>query len=677
MAWWNSNRIRLIQNNLRETDAGMDVDACIRELKSFEANAWMINAGGIFAFYPSKLEFHYVTPYLKKDLLGEAVEKAHRNGLRVIARFDFSKAHHSIFAKRPEWFYRTADGRTAEDSGLVHTCLNGGYQQEYSLSILDEVISNYDVDGVFFNMFGYRTTDYRGRDYGICHCGNCRRRFRELHGRELPSSGDGNDPALEAYRSFREETTRELLDRIRRFVKGKNPDIAISTYHHHGVDIIRKESNTAIGRPLPTWPYSASENVMSVENSWEDKLVSNCSINAIDLPYRFTGVSEHENEIRLYESIAAGSGLDFCIIGSFEGYPDETNLESTRRAFRFHKEHESIFGGLRTVADVALLKPEHGDRAAMQEYHGIFKMLKESHIPFRAVETAATPDLSAALEGVKAAILPGLRRFKEQWARALEARLHAGMHLLATGRALADDPERLRKLFGARIESVLENTEAAYVQIDDKALFTGFPKRNWVFVHGPFACVSYDSGAAVDLRLPLVSPAPFGPPECAYGHRVERRWFGFGTLKPGTERAGAGEAAYIPWSPGALYYRNGYEDHLHIVIDPLRRLIGEEPALQMSAPSCIEAFLSRLPNGSMLLQLINHSGFNGLTYRAPLPIRGITAAMRGVDSSWTIRVLSGGRAEWLPEGGTMPVRLRTDVDGVHAAILLEKGGDRP
>lgn len=140
MAWWQHNRLRLIQNNLREIDAAMDVDRLIGELEQFGANTLMMNAGGIFAFYPSALEHHYVTPHLKGDLLGEAVDKAHRAGMRFIARFDFSKAHESINASRPEWFYRSQSGEAVNYFGIMHTCLNGGYQQHYSLKIIGEVL---------------------------------------------------------------------------------------------------------------------------------------------------------------------------------------------------------------------------------------------------------------------------------------------------------------------------------------------------------------------------------------------------------------------------------------------------------------------------------------------------------------------------------------------------------
>ncbi|MCM2677947.1 hypothetical protein [Alkalicoccobacillus plakortidis] len=118
------------------------------------------------------------------------------------------------------------------------------------------------------------------------------------------------------------------MDRIHELVKRINPHIAISTYNDHKVDIVRNESNTKLTRPHPVWLYSSSENVKSVEDTWEDKLISNCCINAVDLQYRFMGVSKEEVSIRLYESIASGSGLDFCIIGVFDGYSDRRNFPS-------------------------------------------------------------------------------------------------------------------------------------------------------------------------------------------------------------------------------------------------------------------------------------------------------------------------------------------------------------
>ena len=60
--------------------------------------------------------------------------------------------------KKPEWLYVGTDGKNVNYNGKVHTCVNGGYQQEYGFEILKEAITTYPLDAIFFNMGGY--TDF-------------------------------------------------------------------------------------------------------------------------------------------------------------------------------------------------------------------------------------------------------------------------------------------------------------------------------------------------------------------------------------------------------------------------------------------------------------------------------------------------------------------------------------
>ena len=92
----------------------------------------------------------------------------------MIARFDFSKINERIAAQKPGWLYVGSNGKNVNYNGQVHTCINGGYQQEYVSEILKEAITGYPFDGIFFNNIGYTTSDYSGTNYGICQCGNCK-----------------------------------------------------------------------------------------------------------------------------------------------------------------------------------------------------------------------------------------------------------------------------------------------------------------------------------------------------------------------------------------------------------------------------------------------------------------------------------------------------------------------
>lgn len=672
MTWWKTNKLRLIQNNLREIDADLDVDRLVGQLKEVQANTWMMNAGGIFAFYPSKLEYQYVTPYLKKDLLGEAVRKAHGNGLKFIARFDFSKAHESIFAKKPEWFYRTRDGREVNYFGIVHTCLNSYYQQEYSLQMIDEVLDRYPVDGIFFNMFGYQHWDYSGNHYGPCYCGNCKRRFQDWCGENLEEY-DGPEHRLhQLYRQFQDFTSREILAKISDHVKAKHPGVAICTYHHHKVDIVRHESNTALTRPMPMWLYSASENVSAIENSWPDKQISNCCINAIDLTYRFTGVSAHEAEIRLYENIASGSGLDFCIIGIFDGYPDRANLETVRSAFAFHAKHEALYGDLRSMADVVLIKPDGGH--GKTEYLGLYKMLKEAHILFDTVMQEAIESRAAELAHAKALILPGVPQLTEEQRRCLARLQQAGLHLLATGSALFQDKTSLQELFGAAFTGAAIDEPAAYLDVSDSAQFPSLRERDWIIAPRRFEFMDWEQEA--DLGMPFVSPALFGPPERSYGHQPSGR-HGLATV-----RRGAGSGTYYPWQPGTLYLSHGFEDHKHAVTDVLLNRLSLAPRLRTGAPTCVELFLHRLPDGNVLLQLINLSGFNGTTFMKPLPLSGLAIELADLPLPLKAELLSSGQTiactEAEADRSTGPlVALTVNLPGTYEAVLLRYANSNP
>ena len=46
MKWWLENNLRMIQNNLRDTDAGMDVEKWFEEIRLSHCNCVMVGMGG-------------------------------------------------------------------------------------------------------------------------------------------------------------------------------------------------------------------------------------------------------------------------------------------------------------------------------------------------------------------------------------------------------------------------------------------------------------------------------------------------------------------------------------------------------------------------------------------------------------------------------------------------------
>src|SRR5262245_24495560 len=154
--WWMKEPIRWVQTNLRQTDAGLDARRLAEQLADMRANVALMGMGGIAAYYPTAVEFHYPSPDLPagRDMFGDVVREAHARRIRVVGRFDLSKTPKAVFDAHPEWFFRQANGQPVIYNGLYSTCINGGYYRDQGMKILSEALDKYAVDGLFFNMFG-------------------------------------------------------------------------------------------------------------------------------------------------------------------------------------------------------------------------------------------------------------------------------------------------------------------------------------------------------------------------------------------------------------------------------------------------------------------------------------------------------------------------------------------
>lgn len=104
--WWRKP-FGMLQTNLREIDADMDVDEVADYIEQHGATAWLIGIGGIQAQYPTELAFHsknaLVAQRKSGDLIQDAITAAHLRGMRLLARMDFSKVTSKTAAEHPDW----------------------------------------------------------------------------------------------------------------------------------------------------------------------------------------------------------------------------------------------------------------------------------------------------------------------------------------------------------------------------------------------------------------------------------------------------------------------------------------------------------------------------------------------------------------------------------------------
>lgn len=602
--WWMKEPIRWLQTNLRETDAALNPKKFIEDVAHFNANVLMLNAGGIAAYYPSNVEYNYVSPYLPKgqDTFGEALQEAHAHEIRVVSRWDFSKTQKDVYDAHPEWFFKTADGQPAIYNGLHLACINGDWYHKKSIEILTEALDRYDVDGCFFNSFSNPTHDYSERPLGLCHCDNCERLYRDRFHREVPETADAD------YRAFLHDSSVAVSLEIRSLLRSKRPKAALVGTSIEIGDVAYGEANTAVRRPLPLWPYTASDNTNQWRNSYPNKGAVCQGMSFVDFPWRFATVPQPEIRTRIWQDVANGGAAAFNLHGTIAEQQDRMAINVAIPAYGWLKEHEEYFVGQTSEARVVLLAPRPGDvgfQISQDSYRGLFRLLTEQHVPFAAMENLDW----LGKRDADLVISPG------QTPAALQTYVQNGGRLLL---ASATAPE----FELASAVKLWKSPDGAYFRIRDKALFPSMKEIDVVFMYGDYLQVQ-----APDAPITFIPPAMYGPPEL-----VDIDWKD--TDDPGLvmKDLGKGKVAWLPWDIGGLYFRHSSEAHSRLLSDLIDAMLPDGRQLTSNAHPLVEITFMR-QNDRNLMHFINLTGHSDTAYFNPVPMTNIQVRVKGDFSS--------------------------------------------
>ncbi|AJE47821.1 alpha-amylase family protein [Celeribacter indicus] len=656
---WYRKPYRLIQTNLRQMDVLYDQRALAREAREFGATALLYNIGGIYAFYPSKLELQLVNPVMEGDALGAAIEAAHAEGLSLIGRFDVSKASKKAYDAHPEWFARGQKGEPLEYNGTYQACVNGGWYQDYAFRIIEEALSQYDVDGVFFNMFGYRNSNYSGQSFGLCRCENCQRRFREMYGQELPKTADFSDPAYADYLEFQDRTALDLQVRIYEHVHKVSPQTAM--FGRRGKrDVLRWEVQRAIERPLPEWPYQSGEQARYLRALGPDQMAASTSANFIDFAWRFHSETAAYNELRFAQQLGVGATLDLYLLGVLD-QADKSALPRISELFHWHRGVEGHYENLRSAATVGLYHSFKTERFRSRNgtpdprntaFRGAYRALLEARIPFDFVldEKVEAEGGGELLDRYDALVLPSVTCLSDAEAAVLDAFVRGGGTLLTTGdSALCGPKGELREapaldclpIAGMPVRHA--PMKGAYLTFGEGDL--PLPGTRLMMLDGEFLEAPEKAGAERLMRL--LPPQRFGPPELCFPEEESDL--------PGvlSQDYGAGRAVWLPWNPDRQYYRDSLPAHRTLIADLVTRNSPPMPA-RLTGLGHAEVTVQAQPaTGTLKVHVINYAGQRGNLYEDPPKLTGLKLGLRGV----------AGEAAALVSGQTVASSGPADADG--------------
>ncbi len=419
--------------------------------------AFCVVVGG-YALWNSK-----ITPKYKRlddmDLIGELASLCRENDLYFVPWWlaTATGGVERVLQEHPSWQLvgPPKDGKPGKRHNYI--CYNSPYR-ELLYEEVREVLSNYDVDAIYFDQLPIS-----------CYCPWCRAKFERLHGRPMPIVPDEffvyNSPAglPSVLKEFRDESVRSFCAGIRRIIDEVAPDVCYAQNWVRNV-----QSSLALGYAdvlLPEF-YQRNDLVpLGLKHRLTKVYFDNGPIwgnvrhsvkhDARHHPLRGTKMLL----VDCVANLAAPLMLDLCAMDF-----DSTGVEELAETFDHIGSMQEIQANAKPVKYAALLHSynthRHYSGRFEDAFEGMYRLLFENHVPFEIVNEAGVQ--RGELDDYKVLIMPDVVSLADKTDAVIRHAVNNGLGLVATYMTgFADDRGNLRKqpalsdLFGFKVEDTV------------------------------------------------------------------------------------------------------------------------------------------------------------------------------------------------------------------------------
>jgi len=612
MPWYQTMR-RCGQVNFNERDPiELNIQDWLDYWSSLKINALLLNAGGILAFYPTRLPYHHMSQYLgDRDLFGDFAKAAKARGIRVVARLDCNFAWEEAWKAHPEWFERNANGdpvRHDQSTWLYKTCMYSPYFTEQMPAIIREINELYDVDGFF-------TNGWPGADGpSPCHCAACQNMgevgtpaFRERHLARV----------IEIWKLWDSTAKQKKWDSV--YVGNLGDGIRASTDLMRIADVAGWFNADHQGRTGSTPIWDCAQQGRVAQCVMKGRTITNVTgayANSHPL-WRHTSKAPEEATMWMAQTTASGMVPWYHWLG---GVPKDLRWRQTgRQFFNWIAKHERHFINQRSIANIAVVFSERGNSFykppggsdPTEFLQGLYYALLEARYPFDFVHE---DDLGAeTLRKYSALLLPNVALLSDPQCRQLEAYAAGGGSLLTTFETGLYDEQGasrsdfgLARLFGmnktAGVQGPKGNSYYARI-LRQHEILRGL-ERTSVLPGAEFRVPV--QAAAADAVLAVVPPYPAYPPEMVYPHSEA-------PFEPAIvlREHGRSRLAYIPGDIDRSFWRSGNPDLSRLIKNVIGWLVRDRAPVAVTGDGIIETFAWETEPG-FALHLLNYTNPNML-----------------------------------------------------------------
>jgi hypothetical protein len=618
--------MRWAQLTLVENDPGQyDPQFWLDYFKRVHADAACLSAGGVVAYYPTKIPLHHRSQWMKEtDPFGQLVDGCRRLKMVVIGRTDPHAVHQDVYEAHPDWIAVDAEGRMRRhwaSPELWVTCALGPYNFEFMTEVKKEIMALYRLDGIFSN---------RWAGSGMCYCEHCKHNFKAAYGLELPRTTDPQDPARRNYILWRQQRLFDLWRLWDTEIRKINPEArfiansgggALSSLDMKTIgelsDILFADRQARRGLMAP---WANGKNGKEYRATLGRRPIGGIFSVGVEEPYRWKDSVQSEAEIRLWVAEGTANGLRPWFTKFSGTLYDRRWLKVVEEIYNWHYRAEHYLRNEAPLARVGLVYSQqtaafYGGTRAQQKVEdhiqGFYHALIEARIPFEMVHDRLLD--AEHTDRFKLLILPNIAALSNVQCDQLRAYVKRGGSLVATFETALYDEWGVRRsnfgladLFGVKFKGRVEGPmQNSYLKLEKDPvtgkhhpLLSGLEDAPRI-INGVFRVEVEGTEPNLTPPLTLIPSYPDLPMEMVYP-RVPSTKIPEVYLR----ESGPSRIVYFPWDIDRSFWEVLAVDHGLLLRNAVLWALNEEPIVTVAGPGVLDVTVWRQKE-SMTVHLVN------------------------------------------------------------------------
>jgi hypothetical protein len=692
---WFDRPMLWAQLTLAENDPGQyDLKFWLDYFARTHSDGVCLSAGGCVAYYPTRVPLHYRSKWMGDgDPFGDLVAGCRKLKMAVLARTDPHAAHQDVYEAHKDWIAVDAEGKQRRHWAMPElwvTCALGPYNFEFMTEVTREIVTRYQVDGVFSN---------RWAGSGMCYCEHCRQNFRAASGLDLPRTADPQNPSRRAYIVWKQQRLFELWRVWDGAIRKANP--AARFIANAGGGALSELDMKTVGelssilfadrqaRSGVTPPWANGKNGKEYRSTLGRKPIGGIFSVGVEETYRWKDSVQSAAEIRLWALDGIANGLRPWFT-KFRGVlEDKRWLPVVEDLYGWSYRNERYLRNEEPLARVAMVYSQQtahfygGERARQKvEDHtlGYYHALIEARIPFEMVHDRLLD--AEHVDRFKVLILPNIAALSDQQCRQLREYVARGGGLVATHETSLYDEWGVRRpdfgladVFGASYGGALDaRMMNSYLRLETDPrtnlrhpILAGLEDATRI-INGVSRVHTRPHANSEAAPLTLIPSYPDLPMEEVYP-RVAKT----DTPELHIRETGKGRVVYFPWDIDRTFWEIFSMDHGKLLRNAVDWATNEPRPVTVTGQGIVDVTLWRQKD-SMTVHLVNLT--NPMMMKGPireflpLPPQEVTVRLPAGRKPLQVKLLVSGRTVNVQQTG---VELRLTIPALidHEVIAID------